>query len=192
MKKILVIDAHPDMSSFCCALAQAYGEAARNSGFDMKILSLRELKFDLNLKKGYQEVQDLEPDLVEAQKLIRWCNHLVIVYPMWWGSMPALLKGFLDRCWLPGFAFKYHSQDPFWDRLLKGRSAHIVVTSDAPCLYNFFAYGNAPYRIMKKTVLGFCGFKPVRVTPLGRIKHLSASERNQVLNKLKKMGSKGL
>ena len=165
-KKILIINGHPNKTSFCSAIAAAYFEGAEQQQFDVKQLVLRDLKFDLNLYQGYQAIQDLEPDLVEAQDMIKWCEHLVFIYPMWWGTMPALVKGFLDRCWLPGFAFKYHTNDPFWDRLLSGRSARMIVTSDAPVFYNLIAYWNAPYIVMKKTILGFCGFKPIKVTTI--------------------------
>jgi NAD(P)H dehydrogenase (quinone) len=190
-KKILIIDGHPGQNSFCSALANAYFEGAQQENFDVQQLVLRDLKFDLNLHEGYHKIQDLEQDLVEAQHKIKWCEHLVFVYPMWWGTMPALVKGFLDRCWLPGFAFKYHSKDPFWDRLLSGRSARMIVTSDAPVIYNFLAYWNAPYTIMKKTILGFCGFKPVKVSAIGSVKNLKLKQRAKILKKMKNLGQHG-
>ena len=172
-------------------MADRYEESARKSGFVVHRLNLRELKFDVNLHHGYQEIQALEPDLVSAQKAIKACQHLVLIYPLWWGSMPALLKGFLDRAWLPGFAFKYHENDPFWDRLLAGRSARVVVTSDAPYLYNMLAYGGAPYQIIKKTILKFCGFKPVRLTAIGGVKNLSPQAREKALAKIARIGNQG-
>ncbi|MCB0414169.1 MAG: NAD(P)H-dependent oxidoreductase [Bdellovibrionales bacterium] len=190
-KKILIIDAHPDKSSLCCSLADSYLEKSSAAGFDVQKLSLRDLEFDLNLKHGYRIIQELEPDLIKSQKLIKWCEHLVIIYPMWWGMVPALLKGFLDRCWLPGFAFKYHENDPFWDRLLSGRSARIIVTSDAPYFYNLFAYLNAPYRIMKKTILGFCGFKPVKLTAIGNVKNMKEDKIKKVINEIGHLGLLG-
>jgi putative NADPH-quinone reductase len=190
-KKILVIDGHPNESSFCNALADAYVKGAKASDFDVQTLALRNLKFDMSLRDGYRIIQELEPDLVEAQNKIKWCEHLVVIYPIWWGTMPALLKGFLDRCWLPGFAFKYHANDPFWDRLLAGRSARMIVTSDAPTLYNLIINLNAPVRIMKKMVLEFCGFKPVKTTAIGSVKNLSEPKRSQIIEGISKLGSQG-
>ncbi|MCB0377894.1 MAG: NAD(P)H-dependent oxidoreductase [Bdellovibrionales bacterium] len=192
MKKILVIDAHPNEKSLCRALADSYLSMAESSGFDTKRLTLRNLEFDLNLHQGYHQIQELEPDLVQSQEQILWCDHLVIVYPIWWGTMPALLKGFFDRCWLPGFAFQYHKKDPFWDKLLKGRSARIIVTSDAPYLYNFFIHWSAPYRVVKKAILAFCGFRPVKMTAFGGIKNLSEAQIKQTLTKVETLGQKGL
>jgi NAD(P)H dehydrogenase (quinone) len=190
-KKILIIDGHPNEASFCHALAGAYAKGAQASDFDVQTLSLRSLKFDINLQQGYRKIQELEPDLVKAQSLIKWCEHLVVIYPVWWGSMPALLKGFLDRCWLPGFAFKYHDKDPFWDRLLSGRSARIIVTSDAPALYNLIVNLNAPVRVMKNMVLGFCGFKPVKTTAIGSVKTLSEPKRLKILEDVISLGRQG-
>lgn len=85
MKNILVIDSHPDEDSLCKALADSYIEKSVQAGFNVQRLSLREMKFDLNLRNGYRKVQELEADLVKAQELIRWCEHLVLIYPMWWG-----------------------------------------------------------------------------------------------------------
>lgn len=190
-QKILIIDGHPSEESFCRALADAYLRGAEHAQIEVVKISLRDLRFDLNLKLGYKSIQDLEPDLIAAQEKIKWCEHLVFVYPIWWGSMPALMKGFIDRCWLPGFAFKYHKDDPFWDRLLEGRSARIIVTSDAPYFYNLLFYFNAPYLVMKKTILAFCGFKPVHVTAIGSVKNLTEAKRSKVLAEIEKLGKLG-
>lgn len=187
--RILIIDGHPNPNSICSAIGDSYYQGAQESQFEVNKIALRDLKFDLNLRNGYRTIQNLEPDLILAQEKIKWCSHLVIIYPIWWGTMPALVKGFLDRCWLPGFAFKYHKNDPFWDRLLAGRSARMIVTSDAPTLYNFLMYFNAPVLVMKKAVLGFCGFKPVRVTTFGNIKNRSKIDLEKILEKVKKLGS---
>ncbi len=190
-KKILIIDGHPDENSFCAAIAGAYAKGVQGDEVELQILALRNLKFDLNLRHGYRKIQELEPDLVEAQKKIKWCEHLVVIYPIWWGSMPALMKGFFDRCLLPGFGFKYHKEDPFWDRLLAGRSARVIVTSDAPALYNLIMYFNAPVIIMKKMILGFCGFKPVRTTVIGGVKNLSEKKRVKILKQISSLGRQG-
>lgn len=193
MKKILVIDAHPDSESFCAALSQAYFEGAEHTGFQLERLNLRDLYFDPILHEGcFHRIQELEPDLLKAQKLIKWADHVVLVYPLWWGSVPALLKAFFDRALLPSFAFKYHDNNPFWDRLLKGRSARMIVTSDAPRLYNLLAYWDAPYKVVKKAVLSFCGFKPVRLTAFGSIKNTKKHQRNKMIEKVRKLGSYGI
>jgi len=104
---ILVILGHPDTNSFCGSLTKAYIDSAKASGSEVRELQLGKLEFDPILWNGYNKIQELEPDLAKAQELILWSNHIVFVYPNWWGAMPALMKGFFDRVFLPGFAFKY-------------------------------------------------------------------------------------
>lgn len=191
MKKILVVDGHPYPQSYVSALCDAYVEGARSSGYEVQRTTIRDLKFDPNLAAGYRKIQDLEPDLVEAQRLVTWCDHLVFAYPIWWGSMPAITKGYFDRSWLPGFAFKYHPADPFWDKLLKGRSARIVTTSDAPTIYNVLAYFNSPYLVVKKMIFGFCGFKPIGTTKIGGVKSMSEEKKNRILKRLRELGAQG-
>jgi NAD(P)H dehydrogenase (quinone) len=89
---------------------------------------------------------------------------------MWWGSEPAELKGLLDRLLLPGFAFRYHKDDLFWDRLLAGRSADVIITTDTPSWFLRFAYGNPVVRRWRGQILGFCGFKPLRITKFGPVR----------------------
>ena len=141
-KRILIVLGHPRSDSFCGALAEAYAEGARAGGSEVRAISLGSLPFDPILRDGYAKIQPLEPDLVAAQASIRWAEHLVFVYPLWWGAMPALLKGFIDRVFLPGFAFKFRDGSVFWDRLLAGRSAHLLVTMDTPPWYRVLSDGS--------------------------------------------------
>jgi putative NADPH-quinone reductase len=189
MRNILVVLGHPSSQSLSNALADAYAEGARSAGHDVKMLKLGELQFDPILREGYRQIQELEADLLEAQALIRWADHLVFVYPSWWGNMPALLKGFLDRAFLPGFAFKYKGSDsPWWDRLLSGKSAHLILTMDAPRIYNWLAYGDANIRAMKDATLKYCGVKPVKTTVFDRVRFSDAAKRAKWLEKCQKMG----
>ncbi len=190
MKKILLILGHPNKDTYCGALLRQYKRGAMSSGAEVRELIIADLKFDPILYRGYLEVQELEPDLVEAQKLICWADHLVFVYPLWWSTMPAILKGFIDRVFLPGFAFKYRENSQLWDRLLKGKSARVVITMDAPTPYNYWINGNAGIKTMKTGILGFCGFKPVRITTIGGIEHADESKLEKWLAKLERLGAK--
>ncbi len=180
--RTLIILGHPDKDSFCCHLADAYENGAREKGGDVMRINLVDLNFDPILRKGYRQIQSLEPDLIEAQRLIKWANHLVFVYPVWWSSPPALLKGFIDRVFLPGFAFKYRENSSMWDKLLIGRSARLILTSDAPVAWLYFAYFHPALNMMKKATLEFCGIVPVSVTSFGAIKNTSDKKREILLN----------
>lgn len=181
---IYILLAHPDKNSFNGQLADVAEKTLMEKGHQVRRQNIGDMQFDPILWKGYGTVQELEPDLKQAQENILWCNKWMIVYPVWWGSVPALFKGFLDRVLLPGYAFKYHDKDPFWDKYLTGRSAHVITTSDAPGIWLWWQYGNSDIKAIKNATLKFCGIKPVAVTRIGRVKYLSDKQRNNILEKL--------
>jgi len=179
--RIYVLVGHPDRDSFNTALADAYCAAAVAAGHDVRRQHLADLAFDPILHHGYRQIQQLEPDLVEAQQNILWCERWVIFYPVWWGNVPALLKGFFDRTLIAEFAYRYHENDPLWDRLLKGRTAHIVTTSDAPALFLRFVYRNGDVDVVKRATLEFCGFSPVKVTRISPMRYFDDAKRQHWL-----------
>lgn len=152
--KVLVVLGHPRLDSFCGALAEAYAEGARQAGLAVERLDLATLTFDPTVHRASPLDQPLEADLQRAQERIAWADHLVFVYPAWWGTMPALLKGFLDRALTPGFAFEASSGDPStWTRLLRGRSAHLFVTMDTPPWVYRFIYRQPGHAAMRRATL---------------------------------------
>lgn len=187
-KRILVILGHPANESFCGALADSYVKGAEAAGNEVRFISLGNLSFDPVLHNGYATIQKLEPDLIAAQAAIAWAQHIVFVYPIWWGAMPALLKGFIDRVFLPGFAFKYREGSQFWDRLLSGRSAHLLVTMDTPPWYFRWVYRMPGHNQMKRTILEFSGIKPVTVSSFGPIKGSSQQKREKWLAQVSAYG----
>lgn len=191
MKKILIIQGNPKPESLCSHLAKLYKEEAEKVGHIVKLLELKDLKFDLNLNVGYKSEQKLEPDLKMAQEAILDANHLVFIFPNWWSSMPAVLKGFLDRVFLPGFSFKYQENSSFPEKLLKGRSARIIITMDAPSwYYNWF--NKAPgLNSLKIGTLEFCGIKPVKSTLLGPVRKAPQMRLDGFLEKVRALGNKG-
>lgn len=192
MKKILIIIGHPNPESFNHALAHRYAEAARQAGHSVEVLSLATLQFDPILRMGYAAPQELEPDLQAAQVSILNADHLVVLFPSWWGSTPALLKGFIDRTFLPGFAFKYKKDSVWWDRLLSGRTGHLVVTMDTPWFYNWLVYGNANIRAMKAATFQFCGIKRVKVTTFDSVRSSTEARRTAWLEQMAQLGTQGL
>lgn len=182
-KRVLVIVGHPSSDSFCMALGERYIAQARQSGHEVHVLRLDELVFDPILHQGYKQEQVLEPDLQRAQELIRWAQHVSFVYPIWWGGVPALLKGFLDRVLLPGFAFRFTPGKSFPEQLLDGRSAHLVVTMDTPPWYFKWIYHMPGLHQMQKTTLEFCGVRPVRTLLLGPIKDSLPIQRESWLSR---------
>lgn len=172
---ILMIDGHPARDRLSAHLLDLY-EAALPTSAAITRIALADITFDPVLAHGYAQRQEWEPDLLRLAEALDQCDHLVVAFPLWWGAEPARLKGLLDRLLLPGFAFAYHANDPWWDRLLEGRSADVMITMDTPPLYLRLAYGNAVVKRWRKQVLGFCGFNPVRILPLGPVRHGGAAK----------------
>ena len=176
-KRVAVIVGHPAADSWCGALADSYAAAARAGGHEVRMVHLAQLDFDPTLHEGYRQIQALEPDLLAAQATVAWAEHVVIAYPIWWGSVPALLKGFLDRILLPGFAFKYRPGKAFPEQLLRGRSAQLLVSMDTPPWYFRWVYRMPGIVQLKKTTLEFCGIAPVKVAAFGPLISSSSAQR---------------
>ena len=189
-KKILVVLGHPLSDSFNAALANAYVQAARKAKFQVREIKLGEMKFDPLLRFAYKKHMEIELDLAQAIADVKWADHLVFVYPYWWGSCPALLQGFFERVFTPGFAFKFLN-DWRWQGLLKGKTARLIVTMDAPPIFDIFYWRSAGIRTIKFNILEFCGIKPVKVTRIGPVKGFDENKRKDWLKKLAIMGEGG-
>ncbi|WP_312296489.1 NAD(P)H-dependent oxidoreductase [Chryseobacterium sp.] len=188
MKKIAIINGHPNKDSFNFGIVDAYKSGAMESGAEIKEITIANLNFDPNLRFGYQKRMELEPDLVKAWEIIQWANHLVWVHPVWWGGLPSITKGFIDRLFLPGFAYQYRKNSVWWDKLLKGKTAHIITTLDQPGWYYRLMYGRPSVNQLKKSTLEFCGVKPVKVTYIGTIRNSKDEQRRKWLEKAKALG----
>jgi putative NADPH-quinone reductase len=188
MKNILIINGHPDKKSFCFALAESYKKGADTNGIHCKLIHLIDLQFNPILTNGYRLVSELEPDLVNIQEDILAANHLVIVYPNWWGTYPALLKGLIDRIFLPNFAFKYISHSPMPAKLLKGKSARLIVTMDTPKWYYWLINRSPGHNSMKKAILEFCGINPVSISAFAVVKSSDIKKRKKWLDEVERLG----
>jgi putative NADPH-quinone reductase len=189
MHNILIINGHPDKESLCTELANSYKRGAdSNKDIICDLIHLYDLDFDPILRYGYRQRTVLEPDLLKAQEAIMAADHLVFVYPTWWATFPALLKGFIDRVFLPGFAFKYRENSVFWDKLLKGKTARLIVTMDAPDWYYWLVNKSPGHNAMKKGTLEFCGVKPVKVTTFGPVKTADSRKYQKWIKKVEQMG----
>ena len=191
-KQILIINGHPDKESYCFAIAESYKRGVLNSDAELKEIIVRDLNFDLNLAFGYRKRTPLEPDLLEAQEKIKWANHLVWIYPVWWGSYPAILKGFIDRVFLPGFAFQKRENSVWWDKFLTEKTARVISTLDQPSWYYRLMYKQPSYYALKKLTLNFVGIKKVRTTLIGPIRFSKDSFREKWLKKVEKLGNQNL
>lgn len=189
-KRIVIINGHPNKDSFNFGIAEAYKNGARQSGAEIRELTIAELNFNPNLQYGYQKRMELESDLIKSREAIEWANHLVWIHPVWWGGLPAILKGFIDRLFLPGFAFRYRKDSIFQDKLLKGKTARIISTLDQPGWFYRLFYGRPSINQLRKSTLQFCGINPVKVTYLGIVSTSDEAKRHKWLFKVNQLGKK--
>ena len=189
-KKIFIWVGHPSDTSLSHGMADAYERGAKQQGAEVRRMHLHDMAFDPDLTFGYKQRKDLEPCLEEWRENILWAEHVCWAYPMWWGGMPAKMKGVLDRAFLPGFAMEYHENDPWWDALLKGRSADVLLTSDAPAFYDQIVYGRPAKNQVTNLVLKFSGIKPVRTLQVGTVKTASETKIQRWLKAAEKRGRK--
>lgn len=190
-RKILILNGHPYDKSFCNAIGEKYLEGAESNGFEAKLINLRDLVFDPVLHGGYTELMPLEEDLEEQQELINWCDHLVVVTPLWWGGIPALLKGYFDRVLLPGYAFNFLNSMGKVERLLEGRTARVIYTQGSPFLYTLLMNGDCFWKTLKSGTLSFCGFNPVKRTVFDNVANSTPQKREKWLKKAYQLGTIG-
>lgn len=193
-KKLFILLGHPDTAGLCNDIADAYERSARDAGHIVERMNLSAMRFDPILHRGYRAMQELEPDLKRFQELVMQSDHFVIIHPIWWVGMPALLKGLFDRAWLPGSAFRYMKmpsgkRSVFWHRLFRGKTARIIVTSGTQPLLVRFLPGNVNAQL-KWGILWFAGFS-VGTTWLGPSEDVPVLKKERWLKRICALGRKG-
>lgn len=189
-KKIFILLGHPDKDTLTGALATKYEEAARAAGHEVERLNIGDLSFDPILHQGYKTIQELEPDLKLVQEKIRWADHFVLIYPLWWSATPALLKGMFDRMWLPAFAFRFNKDRPGWQRLLKGKTARVITTMKSEAWEIRLLFGDFTNEVARAT-LGFAGFR-VRLTEIGGAEKLTPVQQERIFSRIARLAKKGV
>ena len=188
-KKIFIWMAHPRANSLCSGLADAYQAGAREAGATVRRMDLHAMRFDAYFEGyGGAEPLPLEPDLLAWQEGITWADHLIVVHPYWWGAMPARAKAVLDRALLPGFGFKYHARGTGWDKLLTGRTADVIITSDTPPWLDTLLYRKPGRRVLRNQVVGFCGVKMRKLVQFGPVKTANDARRAHWIARARRMG----
>jgi NAD(P)H dehydrogenase (quinone) len=189
MTDILVVHGHPNQDSLSTALAQAYTDSVHAHGGHTTRLALRELAFDPILHHGYVGTQPLEPDLERAAEAILRAKHVAWFMPCWWNGVPALVKGFVERVFTPGFAFRYTDHAKLPEKLLGGRSARVVASMDSPYVWHKLVNRSAFETSFARSTLQFVGFSPVRTTMLYSVRSKSVTEHEQTFAKMRAFGA---
>lgn len=191
-RNILIIQAHPDPAGghLCHTLADAYAEGAVSAGHSVSRIEVAAIDFPLLRSKAEFEVAGRLPEsLIEAKQALLVADHIVIIFPLWLGTMPALLKGFLEHLMRPGIAFEYQSKG-FPRKLLKGKSARLVVTMGMPALFYRWFYFSHGLRVLKRNILAFVGIRPVHESLFGMVEGASAATIASWLEQMRGLGAK--
>lgn len=192
-RKILLLQGHPDASDthFGHSLAQAYARAAQAAGHEVEVIRIADLEFPLLRSKAAWDAEAVPPMLQPAQEAILWAEHVVLFFPLWLGGMPAITRGFLEQVLRPGFALGRPSEGGIGAKLLKGRSARIVVTMGMPALVYRWYFRAHSLKALERNILGFVGIAPVHETLVGLVEGMSDVQRGHWLRRFAVLGREG-
>ena len=190
MKKILIINGHPDTESFCFGLHERYKKGALQNvnSSEVREIVLARMSFNPILTYGFRKRTELEPDLLDAQEKLLWAEHIVWIYPTWWASPPALLKGFVERVFLPGFAFENTKYVAFPKKLLAGKTSEIISSMDAPVLIYKWIMRNIGGKMISYGIGNYCGIKNTRTTYFASLRTSTPQQRARWLDKAESLG----
>jgi len=192
-RKIIILNGHPGLTSLNKTLAEAYRDAATQAGHEVRYHDLSAMRFDMDYGQGgYQNAKPLEPDLEAFLGDLEWAEHVVLTTPLWWGAMPAKLKGAFDRALLPGRTFDTRNTSALGlpAPMLTGKTARVLLTSDTPSIFLKLFYGNAIKKILTRQILGFVGIKPTRFTSFAPASHPEAARITQWCEKSAELGAR--
>lgn len=188
MAKIVIIVGNPLRDSYSEALGQAYLRGADGGGHDARLFVLASMTFDPVLHEGYRRVQPLEPDLAAIREAFVACDHVVFVFPLWLGDMPALLKGFLERLMQPDLLAVQNSDGKASWKFFKGKSARVIMTMGMPGWFYRWYFGAHALKLLKRNILQFTGISPVRSTVYGMIEAVGKEKREDWLRDVEALG----
>lgn len=192
IKKIMVVVGHPQNKTFGAALGEAYKDGAAGAGHDVRLFALSSMVFDPILHKGNRQVQPLEPDLQAAYEALKACDHLVIIFPLWCGDMPALLKGFIERILQPDLIAREGSENAMNWLIFSKKTARVIITMGMPVwVYRWYYRGHA-LKLLTRNILNFIGIKPVRQTLLGMIADVRPEVRDRWVEKVRALGQQAI
>ena len=192
MKRIFILNGHPAEHSLSRTLVEAYADAARQAGHEVRITHLHDLHFDGDFEwVNFEHPKPLEPALEQWLQDLSWSEHFMMSTPMWWGGLPAKLKGLFDRALLPGRTFDTRKKTLLGlpTPMLTGRTARVVITSDTPGWFMRLAYKNALLWQVRRQILEFVGLKPTRLTHLGPASEAKPEQVQRWVKQIQQLGT---
>ncbi len=192
-RRIVIVEGHPDPSDerFGHALAEAYAAGALEAGHAVRRVRIADL--DVPPLRSQQDWNHgaLPGDLLPGQQAVGWANHIVLLYPLWLGAMPALLKAWLEQCLRPGFALDADTPGKFRHSALKGKSARVVVTMGMPALAYRWFYRAHSLKSLERNILRFTGIGPIRESLIGMVAAPDPRGRQRWLARMRDHGTEG-
>lgn len=196
-RRILVVVGTPLPDTLTHALAGAYLEGARGAGAEVRVIDLARdpipdhprVRDQLRVPRTDADLA-LDPDVARYLDDVLWADHLVVLHPQWWGTVPAALKAFIDRVFLSGGTFRYRERSAVSDRLLSGRTARVVMTMDSPRFWNRLVYRNAAETSLTRATLGYCGVKTIGVTRFSPVRFSDDAARADWIARVRALGVK--
>lgn len=189
--KILVIDGHPDpeRQRFCHALADTYIDGARSSGLETRLITVADADFTLLRTAREFAEPPTQRDIIRARQDLLWCNHLVLIFPLWLGDAPALLRGFLEH--MARASFIAETDGRGIRQKLRGRSARLIVTMGMPKFAYSLIFQEHGVQNIMHGVLGFGGISPIRRTYFGGVDSAVSDNTLSALNRVRALGRDG-
>ena len=189
-KRVLILQSHPDPAGghYCNALGEAYADGARQAGHSVNSIDIAKLDFGF-VRTAEEWAAAAPADIIDAQNAVAEADHLVIIYPLWLGTMPALLKAFLEQLCRQDFAIRALDGGRRWEQRLKGKSARIIVTMGMPGQIYRLYFGAHSLKSLERNILKFAGVSPVHETLIGMVEALGDRKRAQLLERMRRLGA---
>ena len=188
MRKIMIVVGHSERATFCAALGNAYKKGANAAGHEAQLFILSQMTFDPILRAGDRREQPLEPDLLAARRALAACDHLVLIFPLWCGDMPAILKGFIERILQPDLIVRRDTENAKNWNIFSDKSARIVMTMGMPVSIYRYWYGGHALKLLTRNILHFIGIRPVRHTLFGMLGTSKPETRERWIREIEELG----
>lgn len=192
MTQILILQGHPDPSKthLCHAIADSYRKAAEAQGHVVETIEIADQDIPFLRSKEEWEGADLPKVAIEGQTAIAKAEHIVFIYPLWMGTIPAIVKAWIEQVLRHSFAFEMTRTG--WKPALKGKSARLIVTMGMPAfVYRWFFFAHS-LRSLERNILKFCGIKPVKWSVFGNAEDPSGKAQKSYIDKAAELGQNAL
>ncbi|MDG5789206.1 NAD(P)H-dependent oxidoreductase [Evansella sp. AB-P1] len=190
--KHLIVFMHPTKKSFNGAILDTYVDGLRSNGDTVIIRSLYEQELQpLLSQQEYKNTlaNTYKLDVKKEQSYIEEADVISFIFPLWWGGFPAVGKGYIDRIFSYGFAYRLKGESPI--PLLTGREVRMIFTSGTPeeemrnsKMYTHFV------DLTEKSIFSFCGLKLTDVLYFGDVLQCGDERRKEMLHKVEQLANK--